>query len=540
MQWNLLRVGMRGWVMLVVGLVVVGAGGLASAGPADDAALAAADAAIAANRKGQVKVKIPGVAAGLQANVSLQKLAFHWGAGVEGGPLNLDPSPADARFQAKVKENFNLVSTNGSAMWGVNEPTRGDVELGHLEWISDWAKANNFRTHLHTLLYDLTDPTWVRDLKGSAGTNTSAKESLVGAITDRTDYIFANPAIPFDEMQIYNESFSEGSGGPSSTYWNLFGAEGVAKFYHDARVAAARIGREPVIYSNDGWVLELNDDDYVRNYVAHIESIQGTVRGKVMDAMGLQFYTTGADANLPSRLAHNLDLLQEAGLPMSITEFGAYNGTTPAQAAASLDKTMRLLFGREAVTGMTIWDWINTNTTGGDSGQWAPYAALYTVTAPNYDDWQITPAGKIWQDRLGIKDWDGNPANAWTTQLTLPVAADGTISFNGYYGDYTITVDGKVYGLKLEKGKSDYTLGPPIGVAGDFNGDGQVDAADYTSWRDVGGSAQQYGWWRANFGTNFEAGGGAVSVPEPASGASAVGLVVIWVLGWRGRRRFEG
>ncbi len=81
--------------------------------------------------------------------------------------------------------------------------------------------------------------------------------------------------------------------------------------------------------------------------------------------------------------------------------------------------------------------------------------------------------------------------------------------------------------------------GPVDGLAGDFNGDGFVDAADYTVWRDNLGSSDEsafapgtgsgngsgidgedYNLWRANFGMTSGFGlvsAGPVAVPEPAA-----------------------
>jgi hypothetical protein len=82
-------------------------------------------------------------------------------------------------------------------------------------------------------------------------------------------------------------------------------------------------------------------------------------------------------------------------------------------------------------------------------------------------------------------------------------------------------------------------------LAGDYNGDGIVDAADYTVWRDTSGAtgiglaadgnadlvvdAADYGIWRANFGAVAPAAAlndaGAAGVPEPATwGLMAMGL----------------
>jgi fibronectin-binding autotransporter adhesin len=80
------------------------------------------------------------------------------------------------------------------------------------------------------------------------------------------------------------------------------------------------------------------------------------------------------------------------------------------------------------------------------------------------------------------------------------------------------------------------TLGPTLGVTGDYNNNGVVDAADYTVWRDALGSATalpnrdplntgnvsnaDYASWVAHFGQSAGAGSGGLSggaVPEPTS-----------------------
>ena len=84
----------------------------------------------------------------------------------------------------------------------------------------------------------------------------------------------------------------------------------------------------------------------------------------------------------------------------------------------------------------------------------------------------------------------------------------------------------------------------PIGVPGDYNSNGTVDASDYVVWRNgdplqnevetLGTTdAADYGAWAARFG-NTSGSGAAVStaVPEPAAGA----LILIGLLGLLARR----
>jgi hypothetical protein len=73
-------------------------------------------------------------------------------------------------------------------------------------------------------------------------------------------------------------------------------------------------------------------------------------------------------------------------------------------------------------------------------------------------------------------------------------------------------------------------------LAGDFNGDGAVDAADYVRWRRAGGSLEGYELWRMNFGLHEGAEIDiAVAVPEPF--ASAILGIPGALLSSRSRKR---
>jgi hypothetical protein len=71
---------------------------------------------------------------------------------------------------------------------------------------------------------------------------------------------------------------------------------------------------------------------------------------------------------------------------------------------------------------------------------------------------------------------------------------------------------------------------PSPGPAGDFNGDGRVDAADYVVWRKTNGSPAGYNDWRTNFGRTSGSAAGQVAgaVPEPTAVAlAAIGLLFV-------------
>lgn len=103
-------------------------------------------------------------------------------------------------------------------------------------------------------------------------------------------------------------------------------------------------------------------------------------------------------------------------------------------------------------------------------------------------------------------------------------------------GDTSLRTGKVVYGSAIA----------PVALAGDFNNDGKVDAADYTRWRDTTGTAttlpndptpgtvgpSDYIVWTSNYGATL-GGATSVAIPEPTALALALGLVV----GTAGRRR---
>lgn len=95
-----------------------------------------------------------------------------------------------------------------------------------------------------------------------------------------------------------------------------------------------------------------------------------------------------------------------------------------------------------------------------------------------------------------------------------------------------------------------------VALAGDYNDNGVIDAADYTVWRDLQAGAydpradgdtngvvdvMDYNIWKANFGLSSGAGGGsgvgAASVPEPAALSLGMSLLVNLTVISRSRRR---
>jgi GH35 family endo-1,4-beta-xylanase len=489
-------------------------------------ALAASDSYIAGYRKGNVTINLAGLGlpTGSTIGVSMKRLAFNWGTAIPSSGLNIDNyigsdgTAQQTNYQAKLLQNFNAVTLENAGKWNDTEGTRNEPDMRGVDAYLDYAQAHGLYARMHNEISDNTDanPAWVNTLQTSAAAGSVAdKNDLRSAITSRTGY-YLSPAraAKIGEVDIYNESY-EGVcclGSPDRSNWNLFGASGVAGIYHEAKV-----NQQTKLFTNEYKALIYDSDGKPNGYFDQIQQLMqaGKVAGypQVLDGIGTEDYPWDIGMHSPSDIVKALQMYSVTGLPQTLTEFGVFAGVSPTDAATILSDTMRLEFGNPLGTGFFMWGF----HVGNGDDLFAPAAALYTVANGDWNNWTITPAGQAWQDKLGIQDWDGNTANGWTTQLTQSLSANGTINFDGYYGDYEITAGGKKYTLSLKKGTSSYTIG---GLPGDFNGDGKVDAADYLVWRKTDGSSAGYNLWRTNFGKTLGSGAGTsanVAVPEPTT-----------------------
>jgi hypothetical protein len=92
-------------------------------------------------------------------------------------------------------------------------------------------------------------------------------------------------------------------------------------------------------------------------------------------------------------------------------------------------------------------------------------------------------------------------------------------------------------------GTGKFAFNVMLALAGDFNHDNVVDAADYVVWRNNNGSQEEYDEWRANFGNTAGSGAAAgvslssgSSVPEPTS-LFLCGMLPALMIAWKMRSR---
>jgi len=445
-----MRFAVAGIIVFVASIVLAGevrAGRGGSSG--DDAALAAADAYIQSGRRGPARVRVP-VAPGTAVHVRLKRHAFHFGINITGtfNRFLIEGAPAmsDAgRFQSFVLDHFNTVVPSNGGKWLYTEGVRDFVTMEYIDLMLRWAARHQMFARMHTMLWDTEQqPAWVIDLlTAAAGGDAAAKADLRRAIDRRIDYYLRDRAGGYQELDVLNESAHH------PRYTDVFGWAGIADIFNGAARTARDAGVPLRLFLNEYNVLQSSRDPrkgptapldpaagWYRREVEAVRAAGGAVSG-----VGVQYYADPRVAietpHSAARIAIALRNLTATGLPVELTEFGIRKGGSHAEAARILGETMRMVFGTPGTTGFVMF------------GFWA--GAIWD-TAPDAvlvdNDWKLTEAGAAYEKLMA----------AWSTDVTVPVAADGTIAFTGFYGDYTLETPGRTLSFELVKGKIAYDL----------------------------------------------------------------------------------
>jgi len=429
-------------------------------------ALAAADTYIEHFRKGPATLTLTGDMRPLPnapVRIRLKRHAFNFGTAVAGigfdsrWPSWMTGSGAnDVNYRNFVIGNFNAVVPENAGKWPYNERTRGVVTLDFLDRLMDFAALNGKRVRMHGVLWDVAKPRWVKALQDTALNGASpaerdaAKADLRAAISKRIQYFVRDRAQRYYELDVINEAVH------SPVYYEIFGTQGVAGIYNEVKAAALAAGAATRLVTNEFDVLQSSDetsDPYANWYRQHIETLRAA--GGAVDGIGIQYYAVDRgpaetrNPHSPSRIAQVFHNLATANLPLSLSEFGVQDLGPPApeRAAEILADTVRLCFGHEKMTTFINWGFWS-------SRMWsvAPAGALMDA------HWNLTPAGRVWQQLMGVRNWDIPNLPTWTTDVSLATDAQGRVNFIGFYGDYEVIWGQQRGEFTLTQGTTHYTV----------------------------------------------------------------------------------
>ena len=419
----------------------------------DANALAAANSYVEHFRRGPATVKLPsGVQPGAEAKVKLKHHAFCFGTAVAGFEktewLVKDPAPGSdaARYQDVIRKHFNAIVPGNAGKWVYNEKDRDLVTMEAIDRILAFARENNLRARMHAMLWDTgQQPPWIQDLlKKATEGDSAARKELRDQISQRIQYYVKERANGYGELDVLNEVYHQ------PRYLNVFGVEGLAEIYAEVGRAVKDAGADTKLYVNEFNVFQWSQlpepfgkkdqwDPYANWLREHAEQLRAA--GATVDGIGVQYYVdpdpAKAQPHSPARIFGALQNLSVGGWRITLTEFGAKTGADESLTTDALEHTVRLVFGTPSASGFMMWGIWETEMWDKALG-----AAFYT---------------KAWQPRQPAQRWE-TLMRQWDTDVTVPVKADGTIDFTGFYGDYEITAGGKTYPLTLVKGTTQYDL----------------------------------------------------------------------------------
>jgi autotransporter-associated beta strand protein len=421
--------------------------------------------------------------AGTQVQVTLVDNAFNFAAAVYGQSPYSSPSlwlnggvstpvsgtpttTEEIDYQNAVLKNFNMIVPSNAGKWQNDEFTQGSVNMNLVDAQTDFASQHGLSMRMHNLLWNQQQPSFVNSLFASNGTLTAAnKATLLNDITSRINYYVSqnNAALgtpraqSYEEMDVLNEAWHGQA--DQDNYLGALGVQGIANIYAQVAAAVNAAGANTRLYTNEYNVLQFSpqsissagvesgSDPYANWYLNGVQQIQND--GGPVSGIGMELYVNATNAVNPSQMEQAMQNLSvdktASGSPidLSLTEFGVASGS-PSNTLYDTDLTdaLTMIYGTPQATTFGYWAGV-----GGPDGGGA--YALYNSS------YQLTSAGQTFENWMAQYD----------TNETLTTNAEGQVSFNGTYGMYDVTVDGKVYELDLEKGTTDYGLMTPISTA---------------------------------------------------------------------------
>jgi len=459
---------------------------------------------------------------GADVHVEMKRHTFGWGTAVTASRINSN-SANNITYKEKLLENFNHVVFENDLKW----PQWNGSSWNATQQALNWLDANRLPARGHYLSWATEDGSANYD--GGNNDHSTLETRLYAHITDKMQTVKGRVF----EWDVINHPV----GWTGQTYENdPYVNEGTDIFKQIIDHARSVAVANPDI--PDDLPLWINEDDIIRGSGGRANNYERIIQylvdnGSPPDGIGFQGHFIDAWNGVTTNyqgIYNKIDRFAQFGLPLRVTEFDIAVGDDEALQGTLMNNYLTVIFSHPTIEAITMW------------GFWEgsfhmPEAALYR------NDWSEKPALTAYQDLV---------FNDWWTDTEGNSDESGEYLVRAFKGEYEITVvyDGVDYVVPVvvnDDMNIDVSLPFSIGLAGDFNDDGLVDAADYVVWRKFEGTTtalpndngivgpvgtEHYNLWRANFGNSASglaatAQAGVSPVPEPASA-----LLAIWAAAW--------
>jgi hypothetical protein len=238
-------------------------------------------------------------------------------------------------------------------------------------------------------------------------------------------------------------------------------------------------------------------------------------------------FPLGADSPPPSLTStFGSYTVKVSGDPYQATDYSRVGFEDNSTSSSSIDPSVRALFEDG------LQNNLDTNTGAGlnVSIQGVVPNVKYAVKLWSYNaDNSIYPTPTQFSPLSG-SNTSGTSASVTQTATPVPTSLND-YSATIYVSSTTSTLD--IHAASTSNFGGTRLDGFALSLAGDYDGNNRVDAADYVMWRNDPasfGSGGGYDAWRSNFGASIPAGSGSVTaavVPEPGTiGFAMIGLLL--------------
>ncbi len=266
---------------------------------------------------------------------------------------------------------WNQVTAENAGKWGVVEGSRDNYSWGDLDQMYNYAQQNNIPFKHHVFIWGSQQPNWLSGL--SASDQRAEVEEWYSLFAQR----YPNTAI----IDVVNESlpghapdvavrdalggFNNGANNPYLSSHPEYGPYGTGWDYIIYAFAKAR-----EYFPNA--ILILNDYGIINNPSAintHLNIVNILKQRGLIDGVGIQAHAFSVDNMSGSQVTNNLNLLDDAGLPIHVTELDIRgSGGSESSQRDRYAQIFPAFYEHPAVAGITLWGYVETQTWMDNSG----------------------------------------------------------------------------------------------------------------------------------------------------------------------------
>ncbi|XP_024989373.1 uncharacterized protein LOC112523933 [Cynara cardunculus var. scolymus] len=302
-------------------------------------------------------------------------------------------------YQKWFLERFNAAVFENELKWCATEPEQGRVNYTIPDLMLDFVRANQITVRGHNIFWEdpMYIPSWVQNLTGGA---------LDSAVKSRIQGLMTHYKNQFVHWDVSNEMLHY------DFYEQRLGQNASMEMFELAHTT------DPLamLFMNDFNVVETCDDlnSSATAYAARMKEVEEG--GVTMDGVGLEGHFITPN---PPLIRGVLDQLAALQLPIWLTEVDISNTLDPETQGKYLEIVLREVYSHPSVDGIMLWTAMD------------PMGCYQMcLTDANF---QNLPAGDV-VDRLIFKEWSTAVVNGESDE-------DGTLSFDGFLGEYVVNVD---------------------------------------------------------------------------------------------------